>query len=351
MCLRKEMAGKFIVSIFIFLMSLIPSTGYAEAVETTDETKGSKIVRINKDETRYEVSEDVYFIYEKPKPFDFVANTFGNLKAAWNNSFRKENSWIIAGVAASTALMIAYDQEIMEETQRFGDEIGIEPKSDQTKTFVSIGGANVIRLPTDAGSAMYFIGDGWTQLMLASTFLGYGLIADDNRAIQTASQTAEAIISAGVVVQILKHTTGRETPNVSTVRGGNWTFFPNQVDYYSRTPHYDAFPSGHLTTAMATIVVIADNYPEYTFIRPVGYVALGLVSFQMVNNGVHWAADYPLALALGYTFGKIAVARGKKEERKKSKEPNQKVSIFDSLEFSVQPIGARDIGIGVTYNY
>jgi hypothetical protein len=29
-----------------------------------------------------------------------------------------------------------------------------------------------------------------------------------------------------------------------------------------------------------------------------------------MNNGVHWASDYPLAIALGYSFGKIIQARG-----------------------------------------
>jgi hypothetical protein len=26
----------------------------------------------------------------------------------------------------------------------------------------------------------------------------------------------------------------------------------------------------------------------------------------MVNNGIHWYSDYPLAIVLGYTFGMIA---------------------------------------------
>jgi hypothetical protein len=31
----------------------------------------------------------------------------------------------------------------------------------------------------------------------------------------------------------------------------------------------------------------------------------------MMNNGVHWASDYPLALFLGYTFGHIAAQKGR----------------------------------------
>jgi hypothetical protein len=39
---------------------------------------------------------------------------------------------------------------------------------------------------------------------------------------------------------------------------------------------------------------------------------MGLLSFQMMNNGVHWASDYPLALAIGYGLGKVAVSHGRK---------------------------------------
>ncbi|HEX8658769.1 MAG TPA: hypothetical protein VF690_14595, partial [Hymenobacter sp.] len=64
-------------------------------------------------------------------------------------------------------------------------------------------------------------------------------------------------------------------------------------------------------TAMATVTVIADNYPEYRFIRPLGYSLMGLLSYSMLNNGVHWASDYPIGIALGYAFAKIAVRSGR----------------------------------------
>ena len=33
------------------------------------------------------------------------------------------------------------------------------------------------------------------------------------------------------------------------------------------------------------------------------------LAFQMVNSGVHWYSDYPLAIYMGYTFAKIVVGR------------------------------------------
>ena len=79
---------------------------------------------------------------------------------------------------------------------------------------------------------------------------------------------------------------------------------------------HDAFPSGHLATVMATVTVLADNYPEKKWIKPVGYSVVGLVGTAMVGNGVHWVGDYPLAIGLGYVFGKVAVKMNRTIQKK-----------------------------------
>ncbi len=71
--------------------------------------------------------------------------------------------------------------------------------------------------------------------------------------LQTASQIAQGMVACGITTQVLKHITGRETPSRATQDGGIWRFFPNQKDYHEKVPKYDAFPSGHLATAMMTL--------------------------------------------------------------------------------------------------
>jgi hypothetical protein len=161
---------------------------------------------------------------------------------------------------------------------------------------------------TVTGISDFFVslGDGKTQFALAGVFAAYGLVKDDNRALRTGSQIVQAVLASGSVVQLLKHMTGRESPFVRSSSTGTWRFFPNQLDYLKHVPAYDAFPSGHICTAMATVIVIAENYPETTWIRPVGYIISGLVGVGMVNRGIHWYSDYPLGLAIGYAFGMIA---------------------------------------------
>jgi membrane-associated PAP2 superfamily phosphatase len=151
-----------------------------------------------------------------------------------------------------------------------------------------------------------YMGDGRPQFGLAGAFAAYGFLAKDGRALRTASQTVEAILACGTVIQVLKHVTGRESPFVSTRPGGRWDVFPNQIEYHKHVPKYDAFPSGHIATALATVTVVAENYPEWWWARPVGYAIVGLIGISMGNTGIHWYSDYPLGLALGYSFGMLA---------------------------------------------
>ncbi len=156
--------------------------------------------------------------------------------------------------------------------------------------------------------AIFFdkLGDGRGQFGLAGAFAAYGLLASDNRALRTASQTVQAILAAGTIVQVLKHITGRESPFTATQPGGVWRFFPNQIDYHKHVPQYDAFPSGHIEAALAAVIVVAENYPEVNWIRTVGYPIVGLIGLGMGHTGTHWYSDYPLGLAFGYAFGMIA---------------------------------------------
>ena len=160
-----------------------------------------------------------------------------------------------------------------------------------------------------ASHFMLHFGDGRTSIGLAAAFAVYGFVGNDRRALRTASQTIEATIASGVLVQLLKRISGRESPQMATRHQGEWRPFPRWSTYNRHQPRYYAFPSGHMTTAIATITVIAENYPEAEWIRPVGYVLAALMGASLVNVGWHWYSDFPLAIALGHTFGMVAAHR------------------------------------------
>ena len=169
---------------------------------------------------------------------------------------------------------------------------------------------------------------------------------------QTGSQVAQAMASAGFLTQVIKHITGRVSPfrnytsqevlddgSIINIPEDKWTPFPNQIEYHNHVSHYDAFPSGHMAVCMATVTVIAENYSEKKWIRPAGYTAMTLLGFQMMNNGVHWVSDHPLSIAMGYYLGKIAVNNGRK-----------KVSGNNKSNLSIKPIINTNL-TGLTFNY
>ncbi len=238
--------------------------------------------------------------------FDYV---YDDYKQAYERVFDAEAAPYWWAVGLSTAVLIAFDDPLITAAEHLGDQVGLT-REDNTKTFFQVGDVAVLRLPTDVGSLMYFIGDGWTHAAIAASFLATGAWADDDRAYRTGFQIIEGMITTTIATQTIKHITGRESPYHASQPAGRWDFFPNQITYHENIPAYDAYPSGHLAVGSMVLTVIHKNYPEKTWVLPTGVTLLSLLSFQMMNNGVHWASDYPLAIALGYTFGSIAYERG-----------------------------------------
>ncbi len=266
--------------------------------------------------TDYTVAPGVTWHYEKPGQLRWLTHIPRDL-VQFPRYFKRENVPAFAGIAAGSVALWLADEPILHGAQSLGRTLHLDP-ADQYRTLVYIpirlGSSKIpleFRVPDNLNSTFYFLGDGWTHLAIASSFMTYGWIKHDNRAAQTATQLGEAILSTGLVVQALKRSTGRQSPFQATHDRGRWDFFPSYNTYQGNVSNYDAFPTGHLATAMATVTVIAENYPEYRFIRPLGYSLMGVLGYSMLNNGVHWASDYPLGIALGYGFAKIAVRNGR----------------------------------------
>ena len=248
------------------------------------------------------------YLYTRPRHFRAVLDAPAALGASARESFRVNHLAVMAAVTVSTVALIAADEQVLAETRRFADRVDLPPNHPSANLRV---GPFKQPFPTTLGSGLYFLGDGMTSVFLASGFALRGSLADDMRARHTASEVIEALLVSGTITQVLKHVAGRQTPSEATAPRGRWRPFPKLSDYNANVPAYDAFPSGHLASTMATLTVVAMNYPEHKFIWPVSSAAMGLLSFAMVNNGVHWASDYPLALAIGGVVGKTVATRGR----------------------------------------
>ena len=279
------LVGFMVFTQITFSQILESQTKIFQTTIKEDSSKGS-ISKVS-DSGKVDISKSFVGTNDMPKWHSMITN----LPTDWNTWGKKYISkdylLPVVLIAVSTAALILTDDITYRESDKF---------------------YNRTQFNKSVSDFFTEFGDGRTQFILAGGFGLYGFVGSDNRALRTASQIVEAVLSSGAVVQVLKHVTGRESPFVRTETLGRWRFFPNQIEYHKHVPHYDAFPSGHICTSVATFVVIQENYPEQKWITPVSCALSGLICFGMANKGIHWYSDYPLGIAIGYTFGKLISA-------------------------------------------
>lgn len=247
-------------------------------------------------------------IYKKPKPFSFITHIPKDFAGFTKQSFQKKNRLPLALFVGSTAALFLADQSFTNSIQDQCEIRSISSKESFSPLLkLKIGGkeTSIGKLPRNVNTAFYDLGQGSFSMLLAAGFFIMGNIHKDNRALQTARQLTEAFIVLGASTQFIKFATGRENPSDATMRRGKWRPFPSWGNFQNNKTKYDAFPSGHLATFVSTVTIISQNYPEIKWIGPVGYSIAGLIGLSMINNGVHWASDFPLGFALGYGFGKF----------------------------------------------
>ena len=323
---------------FCFLLSLLCcffffGSGFSQSADSLDI-----------DRQYYKVSDEYSYGYTKPKLLDIIKYVPSDLVSFGEFLIQKENTIWVAGAVGSTLALIPFDQKLLDNAQELGEPIGL---GDDVR-YIRLAGVEV--LPQDINGAIYYLGNGMTPLLIGIGLYTAGLINDDYRAMNTASELGEVLISSGIPIQVIKRITGRQSPSAAIASGndgGHWTPFPSFKAYGTNTPEYDAIPSGHITTFMATVTVLATNYPEVKWIKPVGYSLMAVMGFQMMSTRVHWASDYPIALLVGYAIGKKAASRRitKKLNKEVSKRKTDYRTNFTYGNFD----GVKMIGVNITF--
>lgn len=251
----------------------------------------------------------------KPKVFDFLTNVPRDLLQIPKLSFSKKNLKGLSIVVGSSLVLIVIDQPIFDGVRNFSDNINLSPHEKNKDIWtINIGHKETVllKVPKNLNTFFYNLGQGFTTVLIASGFFIQGKISKNVSSLQTASDLVESFITLGVATQTLKYISGRQNPSDATRRGGRWQPFPSLSSFQNSKSNYDAFPSGHIATLMATVTILSNNYPQKKWIRPIGYTIVALSGFAMINNGVHWAGDYPLAVGLGYLTGYIITERHKR---------------------------------------
>jgi len=307
----------------------------------------NSIAQTNPSQTQaFHISDSVDYIYSKPKFFDLIRHVPNDVIEFGKFTIQKENLKWTGMALASTALIIPFDQQLTDAASDLGSGINWDKDHSYDKL------AGVFRvIPNDINSAAYYIGNGGTTMLLSGAFYAFGKINNNYRALNTSSELIEVLISVGVITQTIKRITGRQSPNraiKSGHPGGHWTPFPSFKAYQTNTPNYDAMPSGHVATFMATLTVIATNYPEIKWIKPVGYTLLGITAFNMISSKVHWVSDYPIALLIGYVIGKNAANRRITKRKRNPKSDLVQRRFKTDFSFNYTPL-YKTVGVSFTF--
>ncbi len=253
------------------------------------------------------------------KRFHFVTNLPYDLLKIGTSPFEKRNLKGLAVTAGLTLLLLPLDQPVTNGVKHLFRQLSIDPDT-RYSVPIKVGGTKILKVPQNLTSALYQLGEGGTSMMVAAGFFISGKLMRNKKAVNTAGDITETFLTMGVATQVIKRISGRESPFVATKAGGRWHPFPSFKKYQAHTPQYDAFPSGHLATMMATVSTIAMNYPDKKWVKPLGYGLTALTGIAMINTEVHWISDYPLALALGYVSARITHEKNHK-----------KVAVFPSV--------------------
>ena len=141
----------------------------------------------------------------------------------------------------------------------------------------------------------------------------FGWISNRPKEMETAYLMAQAAITSGVWCQIGKIATGRSRPLAAWSGSEYEDVWHGPLKRFEKghgsIANYDAFPSGHTTTAFSLATVIASQYGEESFpVRAAAYSVAGLVGLARLGTQDHWISDVFAGACLGYLCGKQVVA-------------------------------------------
>lgn len=188
---------------------------------------------------------------------------------------KNNNILITLGVAGAVGLTYVFDRDIQAKLQNSK--------------------GNTLNKAADVGS---LAGDPFIHLGLAALVYGGGIAANSQKWKETGEMIGEALILADASSLLIKETSGRGRPIVTTDKGDFKPFnFKND---------YDSFPSMHTTSSFALASILAatsENLP----MKMLYYSAATFVGVSRIYQNKHWASDVVLGAALGELCGRVVI--------------------------------------------
>jgi membrane-associated phospholipid phosphatase len=192
----------------------------------------------------------------------------------------------IAGLAALTGFLVANDEGIYRGFRDYTANHGWVRAASPVVTVMGSYGA-------------------WAT---AGAFLCFGLIARDDRSVDTAVLAASAMLQSELVVQAIKFLTGRQRP--SWADGEDHWAGPAAIFKRfekGQSTRYDSFPSGHAITAFSLATVLAMQYRGTVWVPIVSYSVAAGVGLSRLTENRHWLSDILVGGILGHFIGRLVV--------------------------------------------
>jgi membrane-associated phospholipid phosphatase len=220
----------------------------------------------------------------------FASSTFAQYGTPLTaDSSCSSHTWIYFGAGSAvlmTAVMFHYDQQTYDDLYSW--------KMNN-------------KIVKNASPVITNLGDGTFSVGLFGGFAGYGLIFKDKKAVEVGKIGIESFLLTGISVQLFKYLCGRERPSAATRPGGFW----HGPFAYLREPKggkgissFDAFPSGHTTTAFAAATTISDFYTE-SWVSYTCYSLASFVAVSRVMERTHWLSDCFVGAIIGHYGTKL----------------------------------------------
>jgi len=142
----------------------------------------------------------------------------------------------------------------------------------------------------------------------AAVFLCVGLIAKDDKAIETGALASSAMLQSGILVTVLKGLFGRRRPYMA----GGVDQWSGPVGFFTRFESgqlgkYDSFPGGHSISAWSLATVLAMQYQETVWVPILAYTTATGVALSRVTENKHWLSDSLVGGVLGHIIGRMVV--------------------------------------------
>jgi membrane-associated phospholipid phosphatase len=207
--------------------------------------------------------------------------------------FGQTDLWLAAAFAAGTVALFAEDKHIIASVR---DSARLHsPGFDRT--------ARVFGFFASPGT---FIAIG--------TLYATGQIAGEARLKQVALHGAEGMLAGLVAAGLLKGTLGRSRPFVTADTN------PRDFGLFRgfRADRFQAFPSGHTTTAFAFAAAVTSDIHGWDattawIVGPILYGGAAFTGLSRMYEDKHWASDIVMGAALG-TFAGLKVVRYSRTE-------------------------------------